>query len=221
MKTLTHLTYPIYLSICRPLTSTTNPTIHPSIHINIFHEHKQQSINPSVNKSLSEEELLEEVLEQEKHQQQDIEDQIADFETWEHSLAAAAASHNSIEQQQQQQVVCPICCESMLQQSSSLGGKYYDDNSIVCPNEACPFRLGAAPAPPTLYGSELVGQQQQSTVSLAELKERLRRAFENHSVRCGQGTLTFEMQPIAPERLSAGECLVGSCQQCDVRLSIT
>ena len=199
------------------------------------------------------------MLEQEEYyQQQDIDDQIADFETWEHSLAAAAAAaattaslNNNNNNNRttaaviEQQVVCPICCESLLQQQSQSSTLSVDRSiCILCPNDACPFYLGPSPPTPSSSSSSQhrpplsFGPRPEPTtgvVSLADLKNRLRLAFENHSRRC-LGTLTFEMQPISyygddhhlvvvlesqQQQQQPGECLVGSCEQCGVRLSIT
>ena len=142
----------------------------------------------------SEEELLEDVVEQERCQQEEIDQQIAEYEEWEDSVALHDLKN------EEDCVLCPICCESMLQRSSPQG-------TVSCPNDACKLRLGSC----------------SRDLPLAELKERLRLAFEGHSVQCS-GTLTFEMLPTNSE---SGECmqqeshqLVGSCHRCDTISSI-
>ena len=93
-------------------------------------------------------------------------------------------------------VICPICCESMLQRSC---------NKTFCPNEACPLQL-----------------DDNQGLSLAELKERLRLAFEDHSHHCG-GTLIFEMGRSGKNLDSTQDkqTLVGSCHYCSSSFKIT
>jgi hypothetical protein len=97
-------------------------------------------------------------------------------------------------------VICPMCWEGLLRQSPS--------GDIACPNEACQFRL--------------IGQQ--SAVTLTELKERLRVALENHSIRC-QGRLNFELHPANRDMMTQHSqhqySLVGTCHQCEAILGIT
>lgn len=85
------------------------------------------------------------------------------------------------------------------------------DRTIKCLNETCRFQL------------QQPGQGNQQFISLTELKERLRLAFEEHSFRCS-GTLTFELQTGSESLIiGRGESsrLVGSCRECDASFDIT
>lgn len=136
----------------------------------------------------SEEELLEEVLEQERCQQADLEQQIADYEEWEESVAMHDMGVD-------ERVVCPICCESVLHKATS--------QPVFCPNEACPLQL------------------QDENLTLSELKNRLRLAFEEHSHQC-HGTLSFELLGSGSEDcMEANHHLFGSCQLCHKILRIS
>ena len=73
----------------------------------------------------SEEILLEEILEQEQRQMEEMEQQIADYQAWEDSLALNGG--------EQDVVICPVCCEAMLRQPSP--------TKISCSNDACHFQL--------------------------------------------------------------------------------
>lgn len=144
----------------------------------------------------SEEELLEEVLEQERCQQEEMEQQIADYEEWEESHCC----------DQDECVICPICCEGVLKKSSA-GSTIYCGSNNNNTMDACSWQ------------QELkIGRGQD--LSLAELKERLRVAFEEHSYQCcSSGTLTFELRP-GEENIDSMEeiChhLIASCHHCDV-----
>ncbi|CAB9506326.1 expressed unknown protein [Seminavis robusta] len=141
----------------------------------------------------NEEELLEEMLEEERCQQEDMALQIAEYEEWQNTS-------NNTSMDEEEFVICPLCCESMLvqqqqQQQYSSQSHQPTNMTIACPNDTCHFQIT-------------------STMGLADLKEQLRVAFEEHSMTCPHsGTLTFDLLP--PMEATEQQQLVGSCPECD------
>lgn len=138
--------------------------------------------------------MLEEVLEQERWQELEIQAEIAHYQEWEDQLPDELPDEEC--------VICPICWESMLRQSPKNG-------DIICPSDACQFKFRQLAHP-------------QQGLLLVELKERLRLALENHSVRC-HGSLIFELQRTDNKvmgNLQDSCSLVGTCHTCGAVLSI-
>ena len=144
-------------------------------------------------------------------QEEDIEQQIAQYEQWQFSLSAASC-------REEEHVICPLCWEGMLRQSPAENGV------IFCPNEACPLKLQQQSS--SRLSQHGLSNDRQYGISLTDLKERLRLAFEGHSMRCS-GPLTFELQPTTDFMDATGDTgdggchLVAACPQCDVELIIT
>ena len=124
----------------------------------------------------SEEELLEEILELERFQQVEMDQQVAEFEEWEATMAMSDMDH-------EERVLCPVCWEGNLQKSTN-------DNTVTCPDEACSLRL-------------------ETRLSLTELKDSLRLAFEEHAMQCN-GNMVVENLPFS----DYGDHLVGVCHTC-------
>jgi Replication protein A interacting C-terminal len=93
-------------------------------------------------------------------------------------------------------VICPICCEAFLRQHSP--------TEIECSNDACHFHI--------------TGQ----TLSLPDLKERLRSAFDEHSSLGCSCTLTIDIHnnTHAEDPMEGCGHLFGSCHKCDALMTI-
>jgi hypothetical protein len=125
---------------------------------------------------------------------------VADFEHWEESKREA-------EEQSDEPVLCPICQEANLLASFTREGSGYF-TTITCPNHmdgSCPLLL-----------------RTQHNLTLQDLEERLREAYDQHSGYCSHD-LSFTV-PAAYEDMGdaqeGGVNLLATCPECHTKMAL-
>jgi hypothetical protein len=168
--------------------------------------HRHQSWLLEDSHVLSEEELyelLQEVEEELRRSEEELMEEVLEEERWhKEDFDQQVAHYEEWEDSMaisgdESIVICPICCEAVLRQHSP--------TKIACSNDACHFHV--------------TGQ----TLSLPDLKERLRRAFDEHSSLGCSCNLTIDVlhnNDCTEDPMEGCGQLIGSCPQCDALIGI-
>jgi Replication protein A interacting C-terminal len=176
------------------------------------HHHQQQHSRPLDGDShvISEEELYELLQEVEaelrRNEEEFVEEILEEEERWhkeavDHQIARYEEWEDSLANTSSDDeiiVICPICCEATLRQQSHT-------HKIVCSNDVCQFHIS------------------DQTLSLPELQERLKSAFDQHSSVGCSCTLTIGIlhkNDYTDDPMEGCGTLYGSCQECDTLISI-